>query len=359
MKKIILLINILNYSICASQLDKTYNEHAILMTHNATSLKKTSNFAKRNVSPKVNAALEALSSYKSGNLVANQNLPVEQQLKDGVRGFKIPLHIFSNGEIYVCHTLSRDQLRSHIDSISGKLPDAFKRLPVITQKIDELKTFNDNPCLLDTTHQSFLSFLKQINAFLEANHDEVVTLYLDAFALDKTDPEIQSKIRTLFVDSGIVDKIYFDAGHNIGKPWPTLRDMIGNKKQIVIFSGHPHWENLSVFDFDKIGLRTNYDYKNIQALDDDTNNPQIEGDPKPNKIFMIDNYTTPLVAGSESDAEIVNHYAKLKNRFLKYQKATGFRPNILHIDFYQLPDDPNNNPIRFIRDWNQDLVREL
>jgi hypothetical protein len=86
-------------------------------------------------------------------------------------------------------------------------------------------------------------------------------------------------------------------------------------------------------------------------LQDDTNNPIIsDGTAAKNKLFMIDNYTIPLIAGSESDAAIVNNYDKLQRRFCQYQKlAGGLKPSILMVDFYQLP---NNDPIRFINDWN-------
>jgi hypothetical protein len=367
MNKIIYILFILNYSSYCSQLDTQYNNHAILMTHNSTSLKaendsiinyllnlvkKIPSLSKSNKDDLI-GLLDSLCSLHSGNLVADQNLPLRQQLKDRVRGFKVPLHLFSNGEIYICHSLSRELVDSKISSTLNRLPAWITYLPAISHNIDNtISQLKENPCLLDKTYQQFRSFLNEINTFLEANPNEIITLYLDTFALENANAAIQRKIRVAFAESGIADKIYFDAGHNTGKPWPTLREMVNDKKKrLVIFAGHPHWENLGVFDHGKIVFRTNYDYKSVASLEEDSNKPQVpDGAIAENKLFMIDNYTTPLIAGSESDAAIVNNYDKLQRRFCQYQKlAGGLKPSILMVDFYQLP---NNDPIRFINDWN-------
>jgi hypothetical protein len=338
MKKIILSLFILNYSVDGSQLSTPYNEHAILMTHNSTSIKNQDKNYQDN-----NFIKLLISSLKDADLVADQNLPVIQQLKDGARGFKIPLHQRSDGQIYICHTLTKDQIKSKLDAIPHELKQIMH---------DQLTKLENEPCIIDKTYQRFRIFLNEINTFLEANPNEIVTLYLDTFALENANPAIQSKIRAAFAESGIADKIYFDAGHNTGKPWPTLSEMVNDKKKrLVIFAGHPHWEDLGVFDHNKIVFRTKYEYKNPTDLQDDSNSPNIsDGTVGKNKLFMIDNYTTPLIAGSASDAAVVNSYSSLKRRFCQYQKlAGGIKPSILMVDFYQLP---NNDPIRFINDWN-------
>jgi hypothetical protein len=365
MKKIILLIFILNYSIGASQLDRRYNEQAILMTHNSTSLKSpagNSTFISIiNSLPgwligqdKKNSAISALdvvSSLTSGNVVADENLPVQQQLKDGVRGFKIPLHLFSNGGIYICHTLSKDQLKSEIDSRLNSIPWWVKKLPGISHAIENIVIpLSNDPCLLDRTYQRFVSFLQEINNFLNANPNEIVTLFLDTYGLDTASEDIQNKARAAFDESGLTDKIFFDAAINDGQLWPTLSEMIGKNKRLVIFASHDLWQNLGVFDLYKVGARTNYTYKTVQELDNDSNNPVIDaGTPGPNKVFFIDNYTTPLIAGSESDAKIVNQYDRLWHRFSQYQNKFGYRPNILMVDFYELP---SQNAMQFINNWN-------
>jgi hypothetical protein len=347
MKKIILSILILNYSLRASQLDKLYNEQAILMTHNSTSLKDC---GPSSITP--GSILELLKSFKSGNFVADQCKTVADQLNDGVRGFKIPLHLFSNGEIYICHTLSREQLENEIEAKAGSFNFVVRRLAAPILK---------DPCILDRTYQRFGRFLQELNTFLYKNPNEVVTIYLDAFALDKANQNIKDKISQAFIESGINNKIYFNADHNNGRAWPTLGKMISDNKRVVIFSGHPHWENLGVFDYSKIVFRTDYDYKSQSELDRDSNNPKIpDGTVAENKLFMIDNYTTPLIAGSQSDAKIVNSYDRLKKRFCQYQNfAGGIKPNILMVDFYHLPDnnDGTIDAIRFINDWNDGKIQ--
>jgi hypothetical protein len=342
MKKIILSLFILNYSVDSSQLSTLYNEHAILMTHNSTSLKDL----KMNIND--NDFLYLLKAFRGNiNFVADQNLPVSQQLKDGVRGFKIPLHQRSDGQIYICHTLTRDQLKSKLDAISDSVKTRF---------YEKIREIENEPCIIDTTNQRFISFLQEINNFLNLNSNEIVTIYLDTYGLDKTSPDsIQNKVKKAFADSGIADKIYYDSGIKEGKAWPTLGKMITDNKRVIIFSAYPHLENLGVFDYSDIVFRTDYDYKSVKALEEDTNKPQIpDGTAAKNKLFMIDNYTTPLIAGSATDAKIVNSYNSLKKRFCQYKDfAGGIKPNILMVDFYQLP---NNEPMRFINDWNDSKV---
>jgi hypothetical protein len=381
MKKFILSLFILNYSVDDSQLDKTYNKYAIVMTHNSTSLKRPEtdhvvnslrklikkSVLSKSIKDKSLAVLKSLSSLISGNLVADQNLEVEQQLKDGVRGFKIPLHLFSDGDIYICHTLSREQLAEKIKSILDKIPRIVKKYKSIMDPINKIaSSLLADPCVIDRTHQPFERFLREINKFLDDNPREIITLNLDAFALDKPNKDIQEKIRRLFRESKIGDKVYFSHDIYAGKPWPTLREMIQTNKRVVIFSGHDHWHDLGVFDKYKIGFGTNYEYKNPEALEADSNNPVIDwGQKGDNKIFLIDSYTTPLTGGAESDAKIVNQYDKIKHRFTQYQKATGFRPNILMVDFYQFPknksagaltDTTISDTIKFIDDWNNSKV---
>ncbi len=215
-----------------------------------------------------------------------------------------------------------------------------------------MNPFNDNPCFMDRTYHPFVSFLQEINTFLNANPNQIVTLYLDDFVLEKNNLDIQNKMRTVFAQSGIDNKIYFDARINMGQQWPLISEMIRDKKQLVIFSGHSDWENLGVFDYKKIVFRTKYYYQSVSKLEQDTNDPLIpDGTVADNKLFIIDNYTTPIIAGSEIDAAIVNSYDKIKQRFCKYHcKAGGIKPNILMVDFYQLP---GNDAIKFINDWNK------
>lgn len=74
-------------------------------------------------------------------------------------------------------------------------------------------------------------WLSRVNDWVVANPDEVVTLLLVNY-----DKVSASEIGKAFNDSGIADLAYRPPGEGPSGDWPTLGDMIGDKKRVVSFA---------------------------------------------------------------------------------------------------------------------------
>lgn len=374
MKKIMFLMFFVNYLTSQDKLETAYNKHLILMTHNSTSristeppenpsitqIKKTlveyDQYLTDDAKNIINSILKVFATLFSGNLVADQSQTIEQQLAAGVRGFKISLN-FNNKKIYVCHTPSKKQLIRIIEMILDRIPLDLRTFEPIIGPVNQMASLLlNNPCLIDSDNTQFANFLKKINKFLNENPQEVVTLDLDtSFLADIDEKEYLRMLENDLVESKVSDQIYFD--ENIFKadlPWPTLKKMIQDRKRLVIFSDGVDLEKIRIFSKSKIGFGNNSEFVNVKSLENDSNNPKITwGTPSANKVFFLKNFVTPKVSGSENDAKIVNKYEKIDHRFEQYQDQTGLAPSILVVDFFH---QPNNDPMRFVNDWNSSLV---
>lgn len=376
MRKYFILIGFmaLNAAIPSNQQKLKYNEFLTAMTHNSTSLKKPyytsddplyskitdlnnkiNNLTDRlGLKSKAQDLIQPLDSLVAGNPVGDQNNDVATQLKDGIRGFKVPLHVDDQGEVRICHTLSKDQMANLVNPIQNKVDNTFNRLPSFLQKIlSNLKNkldgiasdFKNNPCIVDRTNQSLESFLAEINNYLESNPQEIITIYFDTFAIDLG--ATKDKLKNILDEAGISGKIYYSEQAE----WPTLAEMISSNKRVVMFGAKDGWEELGIYNKNNIGVGSDYDYKTISDLNNNTNNPSIYWGAKgPNRILMIDNYTTPVLAGSSEDAPTVNEYNSVKARVEAYQKLTESPATVIMVDFYQVP---NNDVVKFVNDWNE------
>lgn len=353
---------LLNASIPQDHLDLRYNEFLVAMTHNSTSIRphintfeplmklveKTSLSTKRK--DKIRTILETASAVYSGNAVGDQNYDIQRQLRDGISGFKVPLHLDDQSNIMICHSLSKSQMAELIENIKQNIkfiPDS----PLKNKLLNLGETLKKNTCLIDKSNKSLMSFLKDINKFLEANKDEIITINFDTFAINTNDNK--NKLKKILVESGIFHKIYYS--ENL--IWPTLKEMVKQNKRIVIFTSSSDWKNIKIYNKNEIGMGTKYEYKTVQDLEYDTNHPSIswgqENLYKPTPILLIDNYTTPLLSGSENDAKIANNFNNLEKRVKAYRDYTGTAPTILMVDFYQLP---NNDVIKFVNYWNNNKL---
>ncbi|KAL1924080.1 uncharacterized protein VTP21DRAFT_7115 [Calcarisporiella thermophila] len=132
-------------------------------------------------------------SFASGfNTAANQQFDIPTQLKDGIRGLMLDAHKPPAGKeanvIQLCHT-------------SCDLLDAG----------------------------SAGNTLKNIKTFLQANPQEVVTIFWENF-----DKFPASTFAQVYQSAGVMDMVY---SHTPGAPWPTLGDLVKQGKRIVNFIG--------------------------------------------------------------------------------------------------------------------------
>jgi hypothetical protein len=127
-------------------------------------------------------------------LTQNQHLSVEEQLSSGVRFLQGQTHKNIIGGLNLCHT-------SCFEEDAGSLTD----------------------------------FLKTLKSFLDGNKDEVLTLLLtngDRVNIDMFDES--------FNDAGVKDYVFVPSSNPNTLPigdWPTLSEIIGSGKRLVVFLG--------------------------------------------------------------------------------------------------------------------------
>ncbi|KAL9391597.1 hypothetical protein Peur_015517 [Populus x canadensis] len=123
----------------------------------------------------------------------NQQDTVTSQLNNGIRGFMLDMYDFQN-DIWLCHS------------------------------------FGGN-CYNFTAFQPAINVLKEIQAFLEANPSEIITIFIEDYV---TSPRGLTKV----FDAAGLRKYWYPVSRmpkNGGK-WPTVDDMIQKNQRLVVFT---------------------------------------------------------------------------------------------------------------------------
>ncbi|PPS01005.1 hypothetical protein GOBAR_AA19651 [Gossypium barbadense] len=119
--------------------------------------------------------------------------PVNPTSKNGVRGLMLDMYDFQN-DIWLCH------------SFGGQ-------------------------CFNNTAFQPAINILKEIQAFLEANPSEIVTIIIEDYV---TSPRGLSKV----FDAAGLRKFWFPVSRmpKNGGSWPTVDDMVQKNQRMVVFT---------------------------------------------------------------------------------------------------------------------------
>jgi len=337
-------------SIDTRLLDRRYNEVAFLMTHNATSLRPETSPIKEILFKIVNAVPswlgreQLMNAIKTvtlldPNLAADQARDIERQLSDGIRAFKLPVQLgdtdIATSELYACHSLSVGQVQgliNEVDAVFKKfIPIAFIRKALLKP----LYVIKDNPCLLDSTHVLLAAVFLKINTWLERHPDEIISIYFDVAVVDKI--AAKNTLKNILEKSGLWQKVY---QYTPGSAWPTLRTLISSGKRLVLISDCSQWSTLGIANKYDIGFGSSYEYKTLDALYADTAEPKIAwGTAGKNRIFILDNYTTPLASRRLIDAEKANSATHIMMRVKNYEKVTGYPVTFVMVDFYDVPQE--------------------
>lgn len=132
----------------------------------------------------------------TGSLIVaptNQQDSITDQLNNGVRGLMLDMYDFQN-DIWLCHS------------------------------------FGGN-CYNSTSFQPAINVLKEIQAFLQANPSEIVTIIIEDYV---TSPKGLTKV----FDSAGLRKFWFPVSRmpKNGGNWPTVADMIQKNQRLVVFT---------------------------------------------------------------------------------------------------------------------------
>ncbi|KAK7252031.1 hypothetical protein RIF29_35712 [Crotalaria pallida] len=133
---------------------------------------------------------------ETGSLIlapSNQQDTITDQLNNGVRGLMLDLYDFEN-DIWLCH------------SFGGQ-------------------------CYNYTAFQPAINVLKEIQAFLQANPSEIVTIIIEDYV---TSPKGLTKV----FDAAGLRKYWFPVSRmpKNGGDWPTVDDMVQKNQRLVVFT---------------------------------------------------------------------------------------------------------------------------
>lgn len=238
----------------------------------------------------------AMSSADDGWTGPNQEHDVPRQLADGVRALMLDVHYNS--------TLTNPNLAA---------PDAPDDVPLLCHGYCKFgwMTLTDG--------------LAEIDAFLDANPNEVVTIIFESYVP-------AADVRTSFVDSGLIDHAI---EHVPGTPWPTLRQMIASGKRLVVLTDSgggtypwylPVWSEA-------------YETPFSAKTPDDLTCARNRGSAS-NALFILNHFLTDPVA-RRTLADQVNHDPFFTDRATGCQTERGDLPNFVTVDFYDRGDLPS------------------
>jgi hypothetical protein len=212
-------------------------------------------------------------------IAPNQNLPLRDQLIDGIRAFMLDTYD-EDGEILLCH--------------------AF--------------------CLLGS--RPLLDAMEEFRTFLEENPDEVVTIiFEDHIDGDQTVEVLQ--------DAGLVDFVYT---HDEEAGWPTLGEMIAANTRLVVTNESarppPAWMH-HIWD---LGWDTPYSFDSPEEFTCTPNRGTMSGG-----LFLINHWVLDPIP-RPSTAEVVNSYEVLMARVEECHEEWDRLPTFLAIDFHDIGD---------------------
>ena len=340
--KSILLLSLLasNYLIAATAqplsqfLDRRYNQVTQIKTHNSTSTTQKSLL------------------WFIPNLVADQHKCLEQQLIDGIRVFKIPVHPVNQANViipWVTHTLQDREIEQFVAQGIAYIPSLLR--PLFSGAFQRFvnDALQNNLWKIDFTNLPVQTMLTTLKTFLDSHPNEIITLFLNVFDLKQMHQELQNVFHFTGIDSYMVDQA-------IDQEWPTIGQLIAANKRLIVFADERI--NAPGFNYGNDFIYSNdYNYTSVDALNADagagalTNqawqrkvaHEQNPTDPKnpDNTLFGLNHFVTPGLAGTPATAQIANSYDSLMghvNRCAATLTLNGKKiyPTFLEVKFYDL-----------------------
>lgn len=252
-----------------------YNQYSWLTTHNSYAL----------MGAKSVTGFPILSP-------TNQEDSVTSQLNNGARGLMLDMYDFEN-DIWLCHS--------------------------------------DGKCLNYTAFQPAINVLKEIQAFLEANPSEIVTIFIEDYVTSS------QGLTKVFNASGL-SNYWFPLSQmpKNGTNWPTVDDMIQKNQRLVVFTSKSSKEAS-----EGIAYQWNYVVENQygdEGMVAGSCPSRAESSPMNTTTIslVLQNYFPTNPNASEACAD---NSAPLTSMMQTCYEADSKRwPNFIAVDFYERSD---------------------
>ncbi len=178
--------------------------------------------------------------------------------------------------------------------------------------------------------------LLDVRDFLDQNPNEVLVMVLqDYISAEHT--------QQAFEDAGLIDRVWPMTSTD---PWPTLRQMIESRRDLVVLSenhgGDVSWMP-SAFD---VMEETPYEFA---STEDFSCAPHRGGTGKP--MFLVNHWIREPGHKPLDDAAVVNSRKVLDDRLAECQQVRHRQPGILAVDFVDIGDT-----FAVVNDLNQALA---
>jgi hypothetical protein len=283
------------------------------------------------------ATHNAMSVPLPGWYASEQERPIADQLRDGIRGLLVDTHYadrLSNGRLRTDFASHEDLVRTaKQDGVSPDAVDAALRIRERlgfsgegTRGMYLCHTF----CELGGTRLS--SVLDDIHDFLVSHPDDVLMVINQDYV---TPGDFVQAVD----DAGLGSLVY---GGPITDTEPTLRQMIDADHRVVFLAenhagGAPWYRPV----YDSITEETPYTFRRVALLTDPADLP---ASCKPNRgparapLFLVNHWISTDPVPKPSDAAKVNAFQPLLARMRECQRIRHHLPNLVAINFYRTGD---------------------
>jgi hypothetical protein len=268
---------------------------------------------------------------------ASQEVPIADQLDDGVRGLLIDTHygdLLPNGKVRTFFGSSEElRRRAQIDGVSEESVDAALRIRDrlgFEGKGERGMYLCHSFCELGATRLE--PVLDDIRTFLVANPGAVLVVINQDYV--KPEDFVGA------VKDAKLDELAYTGP--VGRRWPTLREMIDSGERVVFLAenhaGGAPWYHLA---YESITEETPYAFSRVAQLtspDKRKKSCRANRGPDGAPLFLLNHWITTDPVPLPSNAAEVNAYDPLLARASECERIRHHVPNLVAVNFYREGD---------------------
>lgn len=241
-------------------------------------------------------------------------------------------------------------LANHKEDFEGGLDVGYRGLNFDLCSCDDALIFCHGDCALG--RKSVKDAFTKVNNFLNKNPTEVIILNIEMSIGNPTPQDMWTLVSSI---KGIEEKTY---EHNDGGSWPTMKEMVDDGKQLIIFkhngsdcSGKNGCTKKGctpkIIEFFDYTVGTKHSFETISDIEKKAYScPAYRGEDSTKAFYSVNNFVTHTEGGghgygpSETSAKTLNCMEFLQDRTKKCEMKTGLKINMLQVDFWHIGDLP-------------------